>query len=638
MRGTIERKTPSKHLSRGTIDVDLGLRQTSLNLRPKSRGIDCSGNASPRRCRRRHRLATTAVARRRCLAPPAPQPARPTPRLTADAAPTSLPLLSLSLSLPFSSPSAALVLAASRPVSIWSVRRATAGSPLPAPCRCPSPTHRPAGLSAPPEPFADWSAAALHVRVAIVPQPRHLPRPPRNHEPRSAVLLAAAPAAVSSPSLVLSPALSLADSLSLAVSLSLTEVFQEEVQDTASVGVSDEIDALQLMRNDMIPTEVDVSTSRRDDVSSVGIIIDSESNEDVEVMDYSSDENEFMSNDDDTMAPGSQQGRNPASRNSSNVNSGGNVVPSQTASTTNSHVFDQISSQVVIDPTTTLSGQIKKGRGKAKNVALDQYLAKSNGIKPKVNIPDGKLKPVGAWAAEFTTELGIICRTYAPIRVVQWKKVEQKDKEKIYNLIRVMNKMLSRRFKGYKHELHKYYQTFNSHDEACEKPFNDVSAEDWEFCCQEFASAKFKEDDGESVGPIEFWKKTHYTEKGWKTPMAQQLYEEMIEIQSQPSPMIFEDEIYKEVMDKKSGYARGRGILQAGIDQAPSSSFPQWKLDFGIYVDAARNIVNGETGIGWDLIAQTKRVVKSRVSVSMSDIFNRDRRMPRRVDCLSELQ
>ncbi|KAK9113532.1 hypothetical protein Syun_020329 [Stephania yunnanensis] len=250
-----------------------------------------------------------------------------------------------------------------------------------------------------------------------------------------------------------------------------SEVFQEEVQDTASVGVSDEMDALQLMRNDMIPTEVDVSTSRRDDVSSVGIIIDSESDEDVEVMDYSSDENEFMSNDDDIMAPVSQQGTNRASRNSSNVNSGGNVVPSQTTSATNSHVFDQISSQVVTDPTATLSNtaqkrfyhelsslsfsrlvsseitliyfplftkvdKLKRGVGKEKNVALDQYLAKSNGIKPKVNIPDGKLKPVGAWAAEFTTELEIICRTYAPIRVAQWKKVEQKDKEQIYNLIR----------------------------------------------------------------------------------------------------------------------------------------------------------------------------------------------------------
>ncbi|KAK9084012.1 hypothetical protein Scep_030483 [Stephania cephalantha] len=172
-------------------------------------------------------------------------------------------------------------------------------------------------------------------------------------------------------------------------------------------------------------------------------------------------------------------------------------------------------------------------------------------------------------------ELGIICRTYAPIRVAQWKKVEQKDKEQIYNLIRdkfeidlncsqilfAVNKMLSRRFKGYKHELHKYYQTFNSHDEACEKSFNDVSAEDWELCCQEFALAKFKEDDGESIGHIEFWKKTHYTEKGWKTPMAQQLYEEMIEIQSQPLPMT-EDEIYKEViymMDKKSKLCSRRG-------------------------------------------------------------------------------
>ncbi|KAK9160383.1 hypothetical protein Syun_006724 [Stephania yunnanensis] len=300
-----------------------------------------------------------------------------------------------------------------------------------------------------------------------------------------------------------------------------SEVFQEEVQDTASVSVSDKMDALQLMRNDMIPTEVDVSTSRRDDVSSVGIIIDSESDEDVEVMDYSNDENEFVSTNDDR----------------------GNVVPSQIASATNSHVFDQISSQVVTDPTATLSntgGQFKKGRGKAKNVALDQYLAKNNGIKPKVNIPDGKLKPVGAWAAEFTTGLGIICRTYAPIRVAQWKKMEQKDKEQIYNLIRdkfeidlnfsrilfAVNKMLSRRFKGYKHELHKYYQTFNSYDGACEKPFNDVSAEDWELCCQEFASTKFKE--------------------------------EMIEIQSQPS-LLTEDEIYKEVMDKKSDYARGSG-------------------------------------------------------------------------------
>ncbi|KAK9132129.1 hypothetical protein Scep_011657 [Stephania cephalantha] len=114
--------------------------------------------------------------------------------------------------------------------------------------------------------------------------------------------------------------------------------------------------------------------------------------------------------------------------------------------------------------------------------------------------------------------------------------------------------MLSRRFKGYKHELHKYYRTFNSHDEACEKPFNDVSNfKIGNFVVKSLRQTNFK-DDGESVGPIEFWKKTHYTEKGWKTPMAQQLY---------PSPMT-EDEIYKEVMDKKLGYARGRGYGEIG--------------------------------------------------------------------------
>ncbi|KAK9149056.1 hypothetical protein Scep_007813 [Stephania cephalantha] len=176
---------------------------------------------------------------------------------------------------------------------------------------------------------------------------------------------------------------------------------------------------------------------------------------------------------------------------SNDRNEGGNVVQFQTASATNSHVFDQISSQVVTDPTATTSntgGQIKNERGKAKNVALDQHLAKSNGIKPKVNIPDGKLKPVGAWAAEFTTELGIICRTYAPIRVAQWKKVEQKDKEQIYDLIR----------------------------KSSEANTNNRGKAEINHCSGSKSFARYQhelEDDGESVGPIEFWKKTHYTEK-----------------------------------------------------------------------------------------------------------------------------
>ncbi|KAK9135660.1 hypothetical protein Syun_014990 [Stephania yunnanensis] len=100
------------------------------------------------------------------------------------------------------------------------------------------------------------------------------------------------------------------------------------VQDTASVSVSDEIDALQLMRNDMIPTEVDVSTSRRDDVSLLWLP---------------------------------------------------EVNKEQIA------LFAILVMPIRVD-------KLKKG-------PLDQHLAKSNGIKLKVNILDGKLKSVGAWAA-----------------------------------------------------------------------------------------------------------------------------------------------------------------------------------------------------------------------------------------------
>ncbi|KAK9278065.1 hypothetical protein L1049_027623 [Liquidambar formosana] len=51
---------------------------------------------------------------------------------------------------------------------------------------------------------------------------------------------------------------------------------------------------------------------------------------------------------------------------------------------------------------------IKKGRGKAVGNVPEK--ATRGGRRVPVTIPDGKFKPVGDWAAAFTSEVGVICR------------------------------------------------------------------------------------------------------------------------------------------------------------------------------------------------------------------------------------
>ncbi|KAK9105418.1 hypothetical protein Scep_022262 [Stephania cephalantha] len=237
-------------------------------------------------------------------------------------------------------------------------------------------------------------------------------------------------------------------------------------------------------------------------------------------------------------------------------------------------------------------------RGKTMNRSLFLYLASSNGKKPKVDIPEGLLKPVGNWSKEFTAEVGIICRSHAPFTCAKWKLVTEEDKQKIYKKILekfdinlecsrirfAVDKYLGDRFRSHKHKLHKHYRKFKSHKEALKHPYENVSKEDWKVCCKQFASDKYKKVSVANtnnrgkvkvthcagsrsfarlkheslVGNIEFWKKTHYRgeDKGWTNPLAQQLHEQMTSLQSQLTSMT-EEEICAEVLGQTLGYERG---------------------------------------------------------------------------------
>ncbi|KAK9114603.1 hypothetical protein Syun_021400 [Stephania yunnanensis] len=205
-------------------------------------------------------------------------------------------------------------------------------------------------------------------------------------------------------------------------------------------------------------------------------------------------------------------------------------------------------------------------RGKTMNRSLVLYLASSNGKKPKVDIPEGLLKPVGNWSKEFTAE-------------------EKFDINLECSRIRfAVDKYLGDRFRSHKHKLHKHYRKFKSHKEALKHPYENVSKEDWKVCCKQFASDKYKKVSVANtnnrgkvkvthcagsrsfarlkheslVGNIEFWKKTHYRgeDKGWTNPLAQQLHEQMTSLQSQLTSMT-EEEICAEVLGQTLGYERG---------------------------------------------------------------------------------
>ncbi|KAL5726574.1 hypothetical protein ACHQM5_009607 [Ranunculus cassubicifolius] len=79
--------------------------------------------------------------------------------------------------------------------------------------------------------------------------------------------------------------------------------------------------------------------------------------------------------------------------------------------------------------------QIRR-RGVAANSAVDKY-KKLTGQRPKVVFNAGLARPVGQWAKEFTTEVGIACRMFAPLTCQNWKEVNDKARENFHERILV---------------------------------------------------------------------------------------------------------------------------------------------------------------------------------------------------------
>ena len=78
----------------------------------------------------------------------------------------------------------------------------------------------------------------------------------------------------------------------------------------------------------------------------------------------------------------------------------------------------------------------KKTRGPNRSKATS-FLIGQTKKKLEVSAREGELHPYGDNASKFASEIGILVREYAPLRVKGWSNVDGKDKEVIYARIKV---------------------------------------------------------------------------------------------------------------------------------------------------------------------------------------------------------
>ncbi|KAK1288385.1 hypothetical protein QJS10_CPB19g01994 [Acorus calamus] len=271
-------------------------------------------------------------------------------------------------------------------------------------------------------------------------------------------------------------------------------------------------------------------------------------------------------------------------------------------------------SQHSVQPTTYTStfdsSTTKRGRGQTRGLSLQELTR--GGAKVSVTFPDGCLRPVGDNAKEFTTEVGILCRSLIPASTPRWADVTDDYKHHVYqgledkfiidlsepHMIYAINDMMKERLQEYRAELHRHYKRFSTHGEAVQHAPMGVTVEEWRSLCERFGSESFQKrskinsknranlvvnhvsgsksfirhrhemqnrETGEERSEVDHYRDVHYREQAgtWVHPLALERWEAMQLRRSQPtqdgSTEQSELEIMSEVLGTRSGYVRGLG-------------------------------------------------------------------------------
>ncbi|XP_027150480.1 uncharacterized protein LOC113774401 [Coffea eugenioides] len=142
-------------------------------------------------------------------------------------------------------------------------------------------------------------------------------------------------------------------------------------------------------------------------------------------------------------------------------------------------------------------------RGRTRNLSLSKKREANETLT--IEIDDCIRRIVGKDSQYFITEGGCVVRKAARLNVPKWSHLNPGDREGIYSTVTddfrfsehitsktAINRQLNTQYRNHRYRLHKYFQSFESRQEALRQVPEGVSEEDWKWLVSYFENDEFK--------------------------------------------------------------------------------------------------------------------------------------------------
>ncbi|KAA0040881.1 CACTA en-spm transposon protein [Cucumis melo var. makuwa] len=165
-------------------------------------------------------------------------------------------------------------------------------------------------------------------------------------------------------------------------------------------------------------------------------------------------------------------------------------------------------------------------------------------------------KPISPHAVHFSQATDVCVRKTFPVRCLKWADVEREYIERLFVLDfndQAMNRFVEHQmlttFKEFRTDCHRHFKKYSNREEARANPPN--------------ALYELNEKKGESVDRVELFRETHVRARTFVSQAAEDAHNQMLRLQSQPTPKgsqpLSEDEICDQVLGRRLGYSKGLG-------------------------------------------------------------------------------
>ncbi|MCL7040693.1 hypothetical protein MKW94_007766 [Papaver nudicaule] len=150
----------------------------------------------------------------------------------------------------------------------------------------------------------------------------------------------------------------------------------------------------------------------------------------------------------------------------------------------------------------------RRVRGRSRGVGLENLLGQKEG-KLSVNFNEAVGQPVCLNRKKLTSELGVIVRSFAPLKHKSWTKIPLHDRETLMERVKAkfwidmtvpyvwdfVHNSMGKKYNSYRSKMNSYFaDLMKDHpiERVKDMPFEDVTKDKWAWLCNHFNSDEFK--------------------------------------------------------------------------------------------------------------------------------------------------